>query len=164
MGKAAFASLQPRLFGQWHRALHAAGLDADEITQYRNWDRATVVFELKSRKSDREPLNSGALQRDDPGLHAAAVRYFGAYDKALKAAKLDPLALRLRKSWNKAAVLKAIKDAGKRGTAMSDSAMRQQYPALYGAAVRLFGTYTTARKAAGVKFEARTRPKPKRRK
>jgi len=154
LGKAAFASLQPRLFGQWHRALHAAGLDADEISQYRNWDRSTVVFELKSRASGREKLNSGALQREDPGLHAAAVRYFGSYDKALRAAKLDPGALRLRKSWNKAIVLSAIKSAGKRGTHLSDSAIRQQYPALYGASVRLFGTYTEARRAAGVKFEA----------
>jgi hypothetical protein len=154
LGKAAFASLQPRLFGQWHRALHAAGLDADEIAQYRTWDRTTVVFELKSRSSDREALNSGSLQREDPGLHAAAVRYFGSYDEALKAAKLDPERFRLRKSWNKAVVLAAIKSAGKRGTHLSDSAMRQQYPALYGAAVRLFGTYTAARKAAGVKFEA----------
>jgi hypothetical protein len=154
LGKAAFASLQPRLFGRWHKALHAAGLDADQISQYRNWDRATVVFELRSRASDREALNSGALQRDDPGLHAAAVRYFETYDKALKAAKLDPEALRLRKSWSKSAVLAAIKSAGKRGTHLSDSAMRQQYPALYGAAVRLFGAYTKARKAAGVKFES----------
>ncbi len=35
LGKAAFASLQPRLFGSWDRALHAAGLDADEINRYR---------------------------------------------------------------------------------------------------------------------------------
>jgi hypothetical protein len=157
LGKAAFASLQPRLFGQWHRALHAAGLDADEISQYRNWDRSTVVFELKCRASDREALNSGAVQREDPGLHAAAVRYFGTYDKALKAAKLNPDTLRLRKSWSKPAVLAAIKSAGKRGTHLSDSAMRAQYPALYGAAVRLFGTYTSARSAAGVKFEAGVR-------
>jgi hypothetical protein len=158
LGKAAFASLQPRLFGQWHLALHAAGLDADEISQYRAWDRNTVVFELKARASDREALNSGALQREDPGLHAAAVRYFGTYDKALKAAKLDPQALRLRKRWNKPTVLAAIKAAGKRGTHLSDSALRQQYPALYGAAVRLFGTYTAARDAAGVKFDASAKP------
>jgi hypothetical protein len=159
LGKAAFASLQPRLFGQWHRALHAAGLDADQISQYRNWDRHTVVFELKGRASDREKLNSGALQQEDPGLHASAVRYFGSYDKALKAAKLDPEALRLRKSWSRSTVLAAIKSAAKRGTHLSDSAIRQQYPALYGASVRLFGTYTKARTAAGVKFSSMTRKK-----
>ena len=88
LGKAAFASLQPRLFGSWDRALHAAGLDADEVNRYRKWNRNTITAELKSRYRDGEQLNSGALQKDDPGLHAAAVRYFEMYDKALLAAKL----------------------------------------------------------------------------
>src|SRR4051812_10691997 len=35
LGKAAFASLQARLFGKWERALSAAGLDADEVSRYR---------------------------------------------------------------------------------------------------------------------------------
>ncbi|MBV8780587.1 MAG: hypothetical protein JO353_04255, partial [Phycisphaerae bacterium] len=153
LGKAAFASLQPRLFGQWHRALHAAGMDADDVSQYRAWDRNTVLFELRSRSADGEAINSGALQKDDAGLHAAAVRHFGSYEVALKAAKLNPDSVRLRKKWTKTNVLKAIKSASARGTRMSDSAMRQQYPALYGASVRLFGNYTAARKAAGVKYE-----------
>ena len=42
--KAAFASLQPRLFGSWDRALHGAGLDAEEVSRYRKWDADTVVF------------------------------------------------------------------------------------------------------------------------
>src|SRR5213082_1273044 len=75
LGRAAFASLQERMFGSWDRALHAAGLDADEISRYRKWDRNTIVAELKERFSDEEALNSGALQREDPGVHAAAVRH-----------------------------------------------------------------------------------------
>src|SRR5215204_6562797 len=80
LGRAAFASLQDRLFGSWDRALSAAGLDADEISRYRKWDRSAIVAELKERHSDDEALNSGALQREDPGVHAAAVRHFGTYD------------------------------------------------------------------------------------
>src|SRR6186997_2091723 len=41
LGRAAFASLQPRLFGRWDRALSAAGLDADDVSRYRRWDRNT---------------------------------------------------------------------------------------------------------------------------
>ena len=160
LGKAAFASLQSRLFGRWDRALQAAGMDAGDVSQYRAWDKNTVLFDLKGRAADGEPLNSGALQKEDAGLHAAAVRHFGSYETALKAAKLDPDAMRLRKRWTKESVLKAIKSAHGRGAAMSDSALRQQYPALYGASVRLFGSYTAARKAAGVKFE-RTRKRIK---
>jgi hypothetical protein len=152
LGKAAFASLQKRLFGQWHRALHAAGLDADEISQYRAWNRDTVVFEIKARAAEGEALNSGALQHEDAGLHAAAVRYFGSYDKALKAARLDPKRLRLRKQWSHATVIAAIKAVHRSGTHLSDSTIRKQSPALYGAAVRLFGSFTKARTAAGVNF------------
>src|SRR3954469_2884811 len=47
LGRAAFASLQPRLFGSWDRALTAAGLDADDVNRYRKWNRESVVFDLK---------------------------------------------------------------------------------------------------------------------
>src|SRR5262249_54423639 len=60
LARAAFACLQPRLFGKWDRALHAAGLDADDVSRYRRWDRNTVAFELRARAQDDEPLNSGA--------------------------------------------------------------------------------------------------------
>src|SRR5436190_16347781 len=42
LGRAAFAALQPRLFGSWDRALHGAGLDADEGNRYRQWDKDRI--------------------------------------------------------------------------------------------------------------------------
>src|SRR5688572_20898178 len=115
LGKAAFAALQPRLFGSWDRALHGAGLDADEINRYRKWDKQTIVWELRARSRDHEPLNSGAIQRDDPGLHAAAVRHFTTYDAALRAAKLDPEKVRERRTWTKSDVVRGLKGAKKSG-------------------------------------------------
>ena len=151
LGKAAFASLQPRLFGSWDRALHGAGLDADEINRYRKWDKETIVWELRHRYRDHEPLNSGSIQREDPGLHAAAVRHFSSYDAALRAARLDPDKVRERRSWTKAGVMRGLKSMKKTGKHLSDSAVRREAPALYGAAVRLFGSFTAARTAAGIK-------------
>src|SRR3954468_20665602 len=113
LGKAAFASLQPRLFGRWDRALAGAGLDADDVARYRKWDRNSIVFELKARSQNEDPLNSGALQQEDPGLHAAAVRHFGSYDSALQAAKLNPADVRQRHTWTKPEVIKALKAASK---------------------------------------------------
>ena len=157
LGRAAFAALQPRLFGNWQRALHAAGLDGQQIARYRRWDKASIAAELKSRARNRRPVNSGALQADNPGLHAAAVRHFGAFDSALRAAGLDPLKFRRRRSWDKKQVLAAIKSAAKAGDNLADSRVRIDHPALYGAAIRLFGAFTTARKLAGVKFKAKRR-------
>jgi len=153
VGKAAFASLQPRLFGSWDRALTAAGLDADEVNRYRKWNRESIVFELRARARDHQQLNSGALQLEDPGLHAAAVRHFGSYDEALLAAKLDPQKLRQRRSWSKQVVKDTLKSIQKDGQRLSDSAVRQDDPALYGAAVRLFGSFSAARNAAGIKWK-----------
>jgi hypothetical protein len=153
LGKAAFASLQPRLFGRWDRALHAAGLDADDVSRYRKWDRNTIVFELRGRSREKEPLNSGAIQSEDPGLHAAAVRHFGSYDGALRAAKLNPDDVRRRRTWTKPDVINAIKSAHKLKKSLADSTVRREAPALYGAAVRLFGAFTAAREAAGIKYQ-----------
>jgi hypothetical protein len=151
LGKAAFASLQPRLFGSWDRALHGAGLDADEVSRYRKWDADTVVFHIKQRHRAHEPLNSGALQRDDPGLHAAAVRHYASYDAALRAARIDPDTVRARRRWQKADVLRALKGARRETGKLTDTSVRRTQPALYGAAVRLFGTFAAARTAAGIK-------------
>jgi hypothetical protein len=100
-----------------------------------------------------EPLNSGAIQREDSGLHAAAVRHFGSYDKALRAAKVDPDAVRRRRAWSRRDVIDALKSARKQGHHLADSAVRREQPALYGAAVRLFGTFTAARDAAKIKWK-----------
>lgn len=158
LGRAAFASLQPRLFGRWDRALSAAGLDADEVSKYRRWDKNTVAFELRARAKDDEPLNSGAIQKDDSGLHAAAVRHFGSWDKALRAAKVDPLTVRQRRNWSRKDVISALRDAHRAKAHLADSSIRHDNPALYGAAVRLFGTFTAARSAAKIPWKRKGKP------
>ena len=86
-------------------------------------------------------------------LHAAAVRHFSTYDDALRAAKVDPDRVRERKRWDKAAVVRGLKSAKKSGGRLSDSSVRREHPALYGASVRLFGSFTAAREAAGIKWK-----------
>lgn len=152
LGRAAFASLQPRLFKSWDRALHAAGLHADDISRYRSWDRASIVAELKELAADRAALNSGAVQQADPGLHAAAVRHFGSYDAALKSSGIKPESVRRRRSWTKDEVLKELRARKRAKKLVSDSAVRRDHAALYGAALRLFGTFTAARSQAGIKM------------
>lgn len=159
LGLAAFASLQPRLFGSWARALHAAGLDADHVAIYRTWDRNTVVFEIRARYQNQESLASGAVQQEDPALHAAAVRYFGSWAQAIRAAHFNPAKFRQRQSWTKRQVLDAIRSAAKRGAHLSDSSLRGQNPALHSAAIRHFGTFSAARRVAGVKWKRPGKPR-----
>jgi hypothetical protein len=156
LARAAFASLQPRLFGSWDRALHAAGLDADEVNRYRKWTREGIVIELKQRHRDHESLNSGAIQKEDPSLHAAAARHFNNYDDALRAAKLDPEKFRERRKWQPEDVIRGLKSTHRARRPLSDSVVRRDHPALYGAAVRLFGTFTAARTAAGIHWKRKS--------
>jgi hypothetical protein len=150
LGRAAFAALQKRLFGSWDRALHAAGLDADEISQYRKWGKDSIVYELKERYRDEEPMNSGAVQKEAPGLHAAAVRHFGSYDNALRAAKVDPRKIRRRQRWSKEEITRQLKTFAKKHD-VTDAELRRREPALYGAVLRLFKSVAAARTASGLR-------------
>ena len=148
LGRAAFASLQKRLFGSWDRALSASGLDADDIARYRKWDRDSILYELKARAREGEPLNSGAIQKEDPGLHAAAVRHFGSYDDALRRAKVNPALVRKRRRWDRQQVIRELRAFKRKHKDLSDGLLRKQAPALYGAALRLFRNIASAKTAA----------------
>lgn len=147
LARAAFAAIQPRLFGSWNRALHAAGLDADEVICYRRWCRASLVCDLKQMHADGEALNSGALQREDPGMHAAAIRHFGSYDAALRAARINPMRHRQRRRWTREKVLGELRRFVRRNGGLTDRELRRESAALYGATLRVFRTLAAARKA-----------------
>ncbi len=151
LGRAAFASMQKRLFGRWDRALSAAGLDADEVNRYRKWSRDAVTAELKELHNDGTRLSSGAIQKSDPGLHAAAIRYFGRYDQAVRSAGIDPQSIRQRNTWTRQSVIDSLRKLEKSGNKAKESPLVTKQAALYSAAVRLFGTMTAARKAAATK-------------
>jgi hypothetical protein len=80
------------------------------------------------------------------------MRQFGKFDAALTAAHIKPESVRRRQSWSKPLVVSSLKVLKKSGSQLSDTAVRRSAPALYGAAVRLFGSFPAARKAAGVVF------------
>lgn len=145
LSRAARAAISKRLFGSWARALHAAGVDADEVAMYRRWDKHTIVFELRARAAERESLNSGALQKDDAGLHSACLRFFGSYLAALKAAGLNPDDYRQRKSWSRQRVLSALRQRSKKKRkGLDESSVRRDDAALHRAAVRHFGSFQAA--------------------
>ena len=68
------------------------------------------------------------------------------------ATRLTPQ-VRRRRAWTKPEVLAALKQAKRQGMHLADSAVRRENPALYGAAVRLFGTFTAARDAARIPWK-----------
>ena len=71
-----------RHFGQWRRAVEAAGLEPTR----RIWSREMIIAEILKRRAEGRSLSSG--NRHNINLAAAAVRHFGSWTAALKAARV----------------------------------------------------------------------------
>src|SRR5688572_7405984 len=117
---------------------------------YRTWDRNTVLFELRERRSNDDSLNSADVQRDEPALHAAIIRHFQSHDRALRAAGINPLDVRQRRTWDRSTVLRELKSVARREGTLTDTLVRRNHTALHGASIRLFGSFSRARIAAGL--------------
>lgn len=81
-----------RAFGSWPETLSRAGLDPLKHVRHRHWDPASVIQAI--RRIGR-PVIASEILRMDPGLHAAALKYFGrscrtAIEKASRASPRIP--------------------------------------------------------------------------
>lgn len=80
-----------RLYGSWEQALAAAGLDYEEATGVRRWDRARVVAEILKLVAQGVPIHASHVEQHFPSLFNAAIKQFPrSWAKALRAAGLDP--------------------------------------------------------------------------
>lgn len=148
---AAKAAVRERIFGNWPEALAAAGLEPDEVSRYRHWDRPRIIKQLRQRAKARQGLNSKAIQVELPGLYGATTRVFGSFENALVAARLDPAEIRQRREWDARTVLAALREFEKRHRMVSQGLLRKHDCGLL-RAVRVFcGDLPTAMKKAGVK-------------
>jgi len=75
-------------FGNWRKALIAAGIDPESVRLTRTWDRESVIEAILDRAVKEEPL---AVTKVSPGSLAQwGIRIFGSWAEALRAAGLDP--------------------------------------------------------------------------
>jgi hypothetical protein len=71
-------------FGSWRNAVLAAGLQVKR----RRWSKQTVADEIRSRA--RQGLSLSSRCRENHLLVAAAIRYFGSWRQAVRAARAAP--------------------------------------------------------------------------
>ena len=136
-----------RRFSSWPQALLAAGF-TPTVAPKRTWTKPEVIDAIRDRHGRGLPM-TGMANRD-PSLGNAAVRHFGTWHKALRAAGVD---VRQPKSWSRESVIEAIHALYRRGLLMST--LDQHDPSLVTAAYRRFGSWEKAVLAAGFQPKAR---------
>ena len=150
--------------GKWDTALEAIGLDPARIrlaARKQVWTRQSVIKALCQRRLTRQPLNWLAIVAANRSLSWAALRLFGTYDNALKAAGLDPKKIRRRpvppnRYRTRHDVIDGILRRKLAELPLNDDALRSaegKDVALYQKARRMFGSWRAAITAAGYDYE-----------
>jgi hypothetical protein len=131
-----------RCFGSWREAVLATGL---EPAPRRQWNKPLLIQEI--RQWYRRDPPPGRVWQENRALYAAASRYFGSWDKALRAAGIE----NRRRIWSADLVLIELRSKYPRmnaGISIEDKGLAI-------AAKKYFGSCRNAVLAAG--FELRPR-------
>jgi hypothetical protein len=140
-----------KYFGSWERALTVAGLDYSRIRRKSFWSRARVVERIHEIAKARQPLYVSAAETKYGGLVGAATVYFGSWRKAITAAGMDYVKIKRQKEWSKKIIISEIRRMSRERLPMSTTIpVRAKYRTLHAAAVRYFGSWALAVKAAGL--------------
>lgn len=150
-GEVSLATIAKHRFGSWREAVTAAGLahTLPEPRIVRTWSKEAVLEAVLTRH--RQGLRLTQVWADDTGLYSVAKKHFGTWSNTLRAAGLPPT----RKQWTKDLVVEEIQAWHRQGVAISS--ISRQDMRLTVTAIRLFGNWHRALRAAGFK------PPPKRR-
>lgn len=144
-----------QLFGDWTGALKCSGVDPSTIRQHRLWSRPELVRAIRSRRTEGGSLAYRTVDLEDTGLIKAACRFFGTWEKALRAAGMDAGRIRRIRAWDPDKILRAIR-AGARGRPTGN--LRPWDKGLFATALAYFGSWPMALEVAGVAPRTRWRP------
>jgi hypothetical protein len=135
--------------GSWEAAIKAAGLNYEAVRRKRFWSRKNIVARIRELRAAGEPLNVSAAEVKHGGLVGAAAVYFGSWRQAIKAAGFDYLQIKRQKEWSKREVVSEIKRMRAQAVDLSTTIpVRRKYRTLHAAAVRYFGSWAAAMRAA----------------
>jgi molybdenum-dependent DNA-binding transcriptional regulator ModE len=138
-----------RRFGSLARAVERAGIAYDQVRRNKVPSRENVLRELRALGGYRHESN---LRESDSGLVAAARIRFGSWKAAMRTAGFGPPPPRPPRKWTREAILLALRDRAGRGLPLGYSLAQRDASGLVDAAVREFGGWPAARRAAGVSY------------
>jgi hypothetical protein len=147
-----------RHYGSGLAALEAAGINYQKMLNehpYR-WTRSHIVAEIKSRHQEGKTLRRTEMLRKEPEMHRfcyATLHHFQTWGKALRAAGLNPSAIRNRDArWPRERVLKEIRRRFEQGKFLNTDLMLRDCLPLHAAGRRYFGTWKAAVEKAGIDY------------
>jgi hypothetical protein len=103
------------LFGNWDKALDAAGFSPDKMRLHKFWDREKVIKGIQHLQRQNEPLHAHYVMKTYSDLFGAGQRYYGQWSKALHAAGITGTPL-LKNSTARRKLPEALRDALKRNS------------------------------------------------
>ena len=112
-----------------------------------------VIRAILQRECRGLPLNHAAVMRGDSRLQRAALRLFGRWDAALRAAGINPAGVRKTREWSRKAVVRRIRELAGEGKALNSAAVQEFEAILVSAAHRYFSSWDAALYAAGLNAE-----------
>ena len=80
---------------------------------FRN--RESVIRAILRRERDGLPLNCEAVKRVSMPMYGGAVRHFGSWRNALRAAGIDVAAVERRTEWDQAKIISRLRRLCRRG-------------------------------------------------
>ena len=135
-------------FGSWSKAMRMAGLPVPERQERTE---KSIKEAIKERVRQGKPLNSGAVQRDDANLHAAALRHFGSWRAALGSCGVDHDRIRRTRLWDRRSVEVALRAWAKGHGRLDYKELREGDSGLYQAADKFYGSLEKAGKKLRLK-------------
>ena len=120
------------------------------------WSAERVIAEIRQWKDQGQPLYANFVRQNFQELLAAAIRYYGSWQKALESADIPYTDVRKYRRWSKESIIQEIQQLSSQGVDLSFRAMAlSQHNAMVYAAIRpkYFGNWRTALEAAGLASE-----------
>lgn len=147
-----------RMFGSWRDAVEAAGLPYDSVSKHEAWTKEKIISRIRLLHRRGEPLSHESARQRHGALVSAASspRYFGSWERAIRAAGLSYDSIRRIESWNRARILEKIRELHAQGVALNNASMRRLgYRGMMEAAARPqnFGSWEAAVRAAGIDYD-----------
>jgi len=153
-------------FGSAGAAIRAAGIDYDTVrvrTRPR-WDAAKVIRELKRLQRDGKGLWYSAVHREARYLPKMAIRFYGSYAKALRAAGI-PIAQKQapprprRQPMPRAEILERLRSLHEKGADLRARTLSRAERHLYMSIKPNFKSLLEALSAAGIVWKRKSREK-----